>query len=97
MNSLEQIKQQSNLVKTALILGARYEEPTPQTHALTLACGIRIDLRWLNEIELVFSCAGWHSVEAAFDDPRSFARKIQSYIWVISKKWDELNHPQTNG
>ena len=94
MKTIEQINKQSDLIHTAAILGARYESISPCEHALQLSCGICINICWTINQDPVFGCATFHNIQHPFSSPRDLARKIQSYVWVISTKWDQENHPE---
>jgi hypothetical protein len=94
MKTIEQLNQQSSLIHTAKILGARYESILPYEHALHLPCGITINVCETGEQLAVFGCLDFHKVKAYFTSPRDLARKTQSYVWVISTKWDQQNHPE---
>jgi hypothetical protein len=94
MKTIEQLNKQSDLIHTAALLGARYESSSSYEHLLHLPCGIKISICWIYELDLVFGCETHHQVGFAFTNPRALARKIQSYIWVISAKWDQQNHPE---
>ena len=94
MKTIEQINKQSELIHTAAILGARYESVSPFEHVLRLPCGISINICWTYNQDPVFSCGSFHSIKYPFSNPRTLARKIQSYVWVISPDWDQQNHPE---
>jgi len=95
MKTIEQVNRQSNLIHTASLLGATYEPGAEYEHLLQLPCGIPISVRWVVETDLVLGCGTYHQVRYTFKNPRDLARKIQSYIWVVSPQWDQKNHPES--
>jgi hypothetical protein len=94
MKTIEQLNKQSDLIHTAALLGARYESSSSYEHLLQLPCGIPISVRWVFETDLFLWCGTYYQVRHTFKNPRDLARKIQSYVWVISAKWDQQNHPE---
>jgi hypothetical protein len=88
----QEIEQQSNLLQTAVLLGAKYNKLGP-VHHLQLPCGIPIELNFSETGLVFFESPGFHKVARTFESPRLFARKVQSYVWLIAQKWDFKNHP----